>query len=142
MNSEACLRLDALLRTEAARLGAPQLGDESILEDERREDGTRRPLPPRQRLIERIDALERHILLLDRRVYEDAMTKIRGLLQRDRVPAEAPGFIPEDAVVMIPSPTEEGEAAFPLSGLPDLSAPLARLRELRNRVLEDNDAGA
>ncbi|WP_420469944.1 hypothetical protein [Brevundimonas sp. FT23042] len=142
MDNAACLRLDAFLRSQASRFGAPELGDQSVLDEGRREDGTRRTRPPRERLIERIDALERHLLLLHRGVYKEAMTKIEAALDRGATEFRARPSVPETVLAMIPSATDEGEMAFDLAHLPDLSQPLRRLQLLRGRILEDNNAGA
>jgi hypothetical protein len=147
MNNDSCLRMEALLRSHAAELGAPDLGDENLFEEGRLEDGSRRLLPPRARLLARIDALERHVLLLHRGVYEEAMAKIqasvqgtsRGTVRDDRM-EDLPQSGPTGAIAMIPSPTNEGRMAFNLADLPDLALPLKKIRTLRARIMEDPDA--
>jgi len=146
MNNDSCLRIEALVRAQAAQIGAPDLGDENLFSDERMEDGSRRLLPPRARLLARIDALERHVLLLHRGVYEEAMMKIkasiqRGLAEDDVFPTVAE-TVPTGVMAMIPSATDEGRMAFNLADLPDLSAPLKKIQALRGRIMEDANAGS
>ncbi|MBO9501643.1 hypothetical protein [Brevundimonas sp. A19_0] len=140
MNEQACLRIETLIQAQAMRLGAPDLGESSIYSDERSVDGVRRRLRPRERLIRRLEALERHILLLHRGVYDEAMAKIRGMLEVGGHEVEAVNM-PSTAIAVLPSATAEGIVEFDLADLPDLSEPLRRIRELRGRILEDNDAG-
>ena len=111
MNEQACLRIEALIQAQAIRLGAPNLGDGALLSEDRTADGVRRRLRPRERLLRRLDALERHILLLHRGVYDEAMAKIRGLLElRAREAADL--NIPSTAIAVLPSTTAEGTIEF------------------------------
>ena len=140
MNEQACLRIETLIRVQATRLGAPELGEASVYSDERSEDGVRRRLRPRERLLRRLEALERHVLLLHRGVYDEAMSKMRGMLEVGA--REAGSFnVPSTVITVLPTAKEEGTFEFDLADLPDLSEPLRRIRNLRGRILEDSDAG-
>ncbi|MBG7614692.1 hypothetical protein IWC96_05270 [Brevundimonas sp. BAL450] len=141
MNEQGCLRLESLIREHAVRLGAPDLGDRSVESDERSEEGVRRRLPPRDRLLRRLDALERHVLLLHRGVYDQAMSKIRGMLELGARDSEGPALnVPSTAIAVLPSATAEGTIEFDLARLPDLSEPLRRIQVLRALIQEDDDA--
>ncbi|MEN5229715.1 hypothetical protein [Brevundimonas naejangsanensis] len=143
MDSQACLRLDALIRRYAVELGAPALGDENSFDEARKEDGSRIPLPPKERLLKRIEGLERHLLLLHRGVYVASMEKIRAAVFHDSGErAERDRLTPTGAIITISDDTAEGEAIFNLAELPDLTLPLERLATLKGKIAEDNDAGA
>jgi len=143
MDSQACLRLDALIRRYATELGAPELGHENTFDEARGEDGSRIPLAPKRRLLARIESLERHLLLLHRSVYVVSMEKIRAAVFHDAGEgAERHRLTPTGAFVMIADGTDAGEGAFDLADLPDLTLSLERLATLKSKIEEDYDAGA
>ena len=145
MNDEAYLRLETIVRARALELGAVGLGDRSVRMDELYDDGTRPLRKPRDRLIARLDALERYILLLHRGIHDGAMTTINSLLRergselaRDHEGKALAGL---RAVAELPASGAAGIIEFDLGELPDLNQPLEQLRRLRNIIKEDTDAG-
>ena len=79
--------------------------------------------------------------MLHRGVYDEAMSKIRGMLELGARGREAAAFgFPSTAVAVLPSATAEGAFEFDLAELPDLSEPLRRIQRLRALIQEDGDA--
>lgn len=141
MNEAGYLRLEQSVRELAGTIGAPGLGDETIRERERGEDGERRPLPGRKRLLLRLEALERHLLLRHRGVYDQAMSLIEKALAR-RVAYADRVVVPEGAVLVANLPGEAEPVRIALSETPDLSEVLQRVRRLMGQIHEDFDGEA
>lgn len=131
MDDAACARLDLFLRRQAFRLGAPELGDADIVLGPTATGEEARPRRPRDRLDARLAALERHLLLLDRRTHDMAHALIRDM-------AETPS--PFRIVAQLPDLETEEFLKFDLAELPDLSGPLAAIRRLRRDLEKDDDA--
>jgi hypothetical protein len=160
MNDAAYLRIEALIAELESSIGVRGLGEETItarawgrwrspFEDGERSRGeTREFFEPvevrgRQRVLDRLDALERHVTLLDHNVFLRARDTINRVLDRStpRGDRGAGGRLDYVTVQGVRA-GEHGFEKFNFEDLPDMSGPLAAIRALRGRILEDdNDAG-
>lgn len=141
MDETGYLRLEQRVRDLAATVGAPNLADDAIRDHERDGDGERRPLPGRKRLLLRLEALERHLLLRNRGTYREAMDLIEGALTRRTGRADRP-VVPKEVVLIANLPGAEAPVRIALSEVPDLSGALGRVRTLIGQIHEDVDGEA
>jgi hypothetical protein len=139
MNDEAYLRIERMVREVEERVGARGLGEEAVRAFERDHVG-RAVMPPRKRLVERLYALERHVLLMDVGVYRRALDTINGVLARSAQRLDRPGDRLDEVGVSMSVAGARAPETFALSNLPDLAASLAALRFVIARILEDDDA--
>lgn len=139
MDDQAYLRVEYQLRELASRVGTPTLGDGAIATGRRLEGGERLPLLPRERLLARLEALERHLTTVDRGTYNLAMSKINRVLISSAERMDRPPEIPTKAFVVAELPGQADPVKIPLESLPDLSEPLRRIRLLIAQVQEDAD---
>ena len=153
MNDEAYLRTEALIARLERDLGVRGLGEETIaaLAMRRRFDRgddleakapePREPLPVsgRDRVLARLEALERHVLLLDCGVYIQARDTINAVLARPGAGRRSFGGRLEAVNVLRLRPGVYDREKFDLDELPDMSKPLAALRALVAHIREDLD---
>lgn len=141
MNDEAYVRMERLLAAQELLVGASGLGEASVAALERDLGGRTTP-SARQRLIERLKALERHLSVMDGTLVPRSLGLINDVLERSDRKAEADagrGRRVETAVLLWRPPGEREPVRQNLAALPDLSGPRAALRDLINQILEDAD---
>jgi hypothetical protein len=123
VDEEDFLLIEQDLAELAEMLGAPDAADNRLYRRRDIETGIERAIPDRERIVEKILALERVAALLDRRTFETAMETIRSI-------ADTP---PESAWVL----ADDGESvAIDLSSLPDLGEVRTSLRRLAIDIME------
>lgn len=128
MDEEDFALIEQDLAELAEMLGAPDAVDDHLFRRRNIETGIERAMPGRERVVEKILALERVAALLDRRTFETAMQTIQTVADRgDQAP------IPESAWVL----ADDGESiAIAFSSLPDLREIRSSLLRLANDIAE------
>lgn len=128
MDDEEFLVIEAKLDELARAVGASAVMDRrhyrKPIEDpvtREREGRADRPLGPRERVIEEIKALERHLALFDSATYQDAMNRIAFTL-REAAPDRRLPNIPQGARIELDTVDGASTATVSLTSLPDLSA--------------------
>lgn len=109
MNDEAYLRVESALRVQAAEIHAEALSDDTIAEGVLMEDGLRRPFTPKERVLIRLEALYRHLSLIDHSMYGKAMGSIQDTLISSSPRADGRPTLPEGANVVTIVPGQAGE---------------------------------
>lgn len=140
MDDEDYLRIEERLAELAAMVGAPEIMDPRCYR-KRAEPGRDgfdapledRPLPPRERLLAKIAAIERQLQLLDRSTYEDALDQIKKVLAFSSKESVLTN-IPETALIDLDG--ADGGTKLDLAKLPDLRAARRMLRELAARLAD------
>jgi len=136
MDEEDIALIEHDLAELAQMLGTPEAVDDQQFRRRDVETGIERTMPDRERVVEKILALERVAALLDRRTFETAMTTMRIVADtgyRDGAFTGDAAPLPEGASVL----ADDGESlALDLSILPDLTEIRHSLRRLANDILE------
>jgi hypothetical protein len=136
MDEEDIALIEQDLAELAQMLGTPEAVDDQQFRRRDVETGIERTMPDRERVVEKILALERVAALLDRRTFETAMTTmwiVADTGYRDGASISDTAPLPEGASVL----ADDGESlALDLSILPDLTEIRHSLRRLANDILE------
>jgi len=136
MDEEDFALIERDLAELAEMLGAPDAVDDHLFRRRNIETGIERAMPDRERVVEKILALERVAALLDRRTFETAMQTIQTVADngdQDSAPNGAPAPIPTSAWVI----ADDGESiAIAFSSLPDLREIRSLLLRLANDIAE------
>lgn len=130
------LRFEESLRKEFERFGLSDLGDERHYRLEGM-DGPSRLLPPRERVLAELRALDRLLMLHDRKVYDQSMADIEAVLRKASGKGASSLRTPRDAVVVLPENSPGVEREHSLGDLTDLTEPRRRLAELIRSLEED-----
>jgi hypothetical protein len=136
MDEEDFALIERDLAELAEMLGAPDAVDDQLFRRRNFETGIERAMPDRERVVEKILALERVAALLDRRTFETAMQTIQTVADRgdqDSPFERGPAPLPESAAVL----ADDGESiAIAFSSLPDLREIRSLLLRLANDIAE------
>ena|ERR1700754_1826282 len=136
MDEEDFALIEQDLAELAQMLGTPDAVDDHLFRRRDLETGIERAMPDRERVVEKILALERVAALLDRRTFETALETIQRVADRgdqDGSPNELHPPIPDSAWVL----ADDGESiAVAFSSLPDLGEVRSSLRRLAIDILE------
>jgi hypothetical protein len=135
MEEQDFIQIEAELRNLSGFIGAPDLTEERYYRQRDGFEGFEYPMPPRGRVLAQLDALDRFLSLYDGAVYQNAMEKIRGLLE-ESPPRPGISNFPTHAVVVTPNQLASDEESFDLRTLPDLTDLRQQLRNLRAQLSE------
>jgi hypothetical protein len=131
MDDEEFASLEAQIRELVTSIGAPELTDDRFYRRRDGREGREYLLPPRERVLAQLEAIDRYFSLYDRRVYVETMSVIRDLLSDG---AEAPD-LPIRAAIVVPDRVGGlAEGTVDLAELPDLAELRAQLRALVDRL--------
>jgi hypothetical protein len=136
MDDQEFLTIESELREVCARIGAPELTEDRFYGRRVSSEEPERLLPPKERVVAQIEALERYMSLYDRRIYDGAMYKIQSVLSQSIVPTRSEFPLPTGAAVIVSDRVGAGEDVFDLGELPDLEQLRLRLRSLANHLRE------
>lgn len=135
MEEEDFLKIEQELRELCVRIGAPEITEDKFFLKRETYASPDVLRDPRTRVLEQLDALDRHFSLYDRSVFQSSMQKIARLLQDDER-LDGATSVPTDAVVLLPGRSGTEEEIFDLSELPDLTELREELRDIRKRLSE------
>lgn len=136
MEDEEFLEIENALVDVCARLGAPELTEARFYVRRVSPDDPEILLPPRERVVAQIDALERYISLFDRRTHDAAIEKIQGILRQSTGPDTRTFSLPSRARVIAPGRSGAVEEIIELNDLPALDDIRRDLRALAGRLKE------
>lgn len=134
MDDEDYLRIEAKLGELAALVGAPEIMDRRCYRRPADRDRTEGEIDeisfsPRERIFAEIEALERHLVLLDRQTYVAAMENINLALSFSATDA-GDARAPDTAIIDLDGDGETDGVTIDLADLPNLREVRRMLREL------------
>ena len=136
MEEHDFLEIENVLIDLCSRLGAPELTEARFHVRRVSAESPEILLPPRERVVAQIEALERYISLFDRRTHDAAIEKIQGILRQSTGPDVHSFSFPSRARVVAPGRSGSGEQIFDLNDLPVLDDIRQNLRILAGRLSE------
>lgn len=127
MNDDDYIELIAFVGRQLVEAGAAELADPALYTARDLETGEYRAIEPRKRLIEMLEAFERHLSVRDLAVFEKSLFSLNQALEGNGIEGVEISGVAEDG---------REESSIDFRGAPALSELRRRVRRLIAQILE------